>query len=240
MFRALAVVISLFVSGCAFVDYDGAAKGEFRGTLLVVWVGGRPDASLGDGKFIYVPLGDQALTFFRGSGANASPGSEVIRPEPFYTDGGSVPRSVQYIRGFNAWGYGPAYVIHDWLFVARKCMNDGGGTDEMKKLAKVTFGESARIMAETIKSLEDADDVSGPVISSVTAGPVSRRLWNETGQCEAQELTPEHKKLVRDIQRQERVRGADGLFNKLLRSTPQQPLRVGDEVVVAVARAQFN
>lgn len=240
MVRITTLLATLFLTACAFVDYDNAAEGEFRGTLLVVWVGGSPDAKLGDGQFIYVPLGDQALAFYRGADAGASPGSEVIRPEAFYTDGGSVPRSVQHIRGFNAWGYGPAYVIHDWLFVARECLNDNAGTDAMKQLAQVTFAESARIMAETIKSLEDADDVSGPVISSVTAGPVSRRLWTATGECEAQKLSEAHQKLVRDIQRQEQVRGGDGLLNKLMRSSPQEPLQVGNEVVVAVARAQFN
>jgi hypothetical protein len=38
-----------------------------------------------------------------------------------YTDGGSVPRALWGVEGFSAWEYGPAYILHDWLFQRHYC-----------------------------------------------------------------------------------------------------------------------
>jgi len=120
--RALAGWGALVLAGCASVDPDYASlmAGHFKGSLVVVWVGegGGP----GDGRFLYVPDPDDPLTFKRND--PKAPGA-VIRPGIMYTDGGSIPKIAQAFRGFSPWGYAPAYMIHDWLFVARHCLKDG-------------------------------------------------------------------------------------------------------------------
>nr|WP_249779640.1 DUF1353 domain-containing protein [Bradyrhizobium sediminis] len=34
-----------------------------------------------------------------------------------YTDGGSIPRIAQIFNGLSPWGFGPAYIVHDWIFL---------------------------------------------------------------------------------------------------------------------------
>lgn len=213
--EAVCVFVALYLAGCTPVDYAAVTRGEFQGAALVVWVGPANSSKVGDGKFLYVPLGDDALVFKRDQANNPSEGSEIIKPEAFYTDGGSIPRAVQSARGFNAWGYGPAYVIHDWLFVARKCLNDDArdgtslATDEMRKLVNMSFQESANILMETVKALLQDYDVSanetvpGPVFGAFTSGPVSRKSWRETGACKAQQLSRDHQRLVDRIRARE-------------------------------------
>ncbi len=208
---------SLLLAGCSTVGYDTVKPGSYTGAAVVVWVGAGNDAVLGDGQFLYVPVKNQELTFTRPQDGNPSSDPLTIRPEAFYTDGGSIPRSVQAFRGLNAWAYGPAYVIHDWAFVARKCLNDADEngqviddgkdliTDEMRKIKSMTFRESAVLMAETIRTLAADYDIdpglSGPLISNVTAGPISYRLWTQTGKCrELRVSNPEHLEIIADLQ----------------------------------------
>ncbi|WP_299931903.1 hypothetical protein [uncultured Pelagimonas sp.] len=194
---------------CGHVDQTKVAPGEFEGQAVVVWVGSGANSGYGDGSFIYVPIPGAELSFVRNPKANPSPGTEVITPEAFYTDGGSVPRGAQNLPGFNAWAYGPAYVIHDWAFVARKCLNDEGSvpddliTEEMRNIRNMTFVESAYLMAETIETLaleHGSDDVSKRVVPSFTAGAVTHALWQKKGVCEDQHLSPEHREIVDQIQ----------------------------------------
>ena len=176
---------------------------------MVVWVGPNTASFLGDGEFLYVPVKGRELTFVRSDAANPSGGSKTIQPRAFYTDGGSVPRLVQAAEGFNAWGYGPAYIIHDWIFVAKKCLNDANLpnhdqylNDEILKVSEMEFRESVSVMGETIKTLvrdhdiDDGDSFSGPVITNVTAGLVSRQLWNEKGKCKENQVKPKHQAVV--------------------------------------------
>jgi hypothetical protein len=43
--------------------------------------------------------------------------STAIVPETMYTDGGSVPQILWGIPGLSPWALGPAYIIHDWIFL---------------------------------------------------------------------------------------------------------------------------
>ncbi len=192
---SLAGFAAVSLCGCGSVDYDAVTRGTFSGKANLVWVAPNATALLGDGLFLYVPDPSEPLVFERHPSNDPAQGSEIITPEAFFTDGGSIPRAVQAAPGFNAWGYGPAYVIHDWVFVARKCMNYDEthastlATNEMKKLKNLSFQGSVEIMAETIKALvsdfgvANGNSLSGPIISNVTAGPVSYRLWEEDGEC---------------------------------------------------------
>ncbi|WP_415922749.1 DUF1353 domain-containing protein [Tateyamaria sp. SN6-1] len=182
-------------------------------------MGSGENSRLGNGRFLYVPVGDRALQFQRPSQDDPSK-SIVIRPEAFYTDGGSIPRIVQAFPGFAAWGYGPAYVIHDWVFVARKCLNTDrrAGTDtasaEMKKIAALTFQDSADLLAEAIKTLEAGFDVpengTGGTISSTTAGPFSLRLWRDTGPC-VDRIDPAHQAFIDQLNRPTKSVGRIGV-----------------------------
>ena len=208
--KRLALALTCALSACGSVNYDDAPAGALKGSALVLWVGSGEASALGNGKFLYVPLRDRALSFQRAGDAGAA---QIITPEAFYTDGGSIPRVVQAFPGFAAWGYGPAYIIHDWLFVARKCLNrdrrdqTNTASAEMKKLADMTFNDSAVVLAESIKTLAAEFDLpdqgagSGAIISSFTAGPVSYRLWTEVGPCENR-LDPAHQAFVDDLNAQ--------------------------------------
>ena len=210
--KRLVLCAGLALWGCASIPYDNIPRGAFSGLVMVVWVGPNTASFLGDGEFLYVPVRGRELTFSRSEAANPSGNSKVIQPQAFYTDGGSVPRLVQAAKGFNAWGYGPAYIIHDWIFVAKKCLNDAELpdhgqylTDEVLKISEMDFRESVSIMGETIKALvrdhdiDDGDSFSGPVIANVTAGPVSQRLWNEKGKCKDNQVKSEHQAVVDEL-----------------------------------------
>jgi hypothetical protein len=212
--KTFVLPIIFLASSCSFVDYSGIDKGVFRGSAIVVWAGPGSSSS-GDGRFLYVPVAGRELKFTRPESSNASGDSGTIQPEAFYTDGGSIPRSLQALSGFNAWGYGPAYVIHDWLFIARKCLNDENNdniTDEMRKIEEITFRESAIVLGETIRTLVDqydigtGDEFSGPIITSVTAGPISHKLWSEKGKCENNQVTDKyHLQIIKDLGRRQDI-----------------------------------
>lgn len=191
---------ALALVSCGRVDPAQVSRGTFSGNVHLVWIRGGENDPLGDGVFAYLPTDYDRLVFERGDSPWRSEGSEVIIPEAFYTDGGSVPRAFQGLNGFNAWAYGPAYVIHDWIFVARKCLNDEDitpelVTDEMRKVSNMKFVESAYVMAETITSLagagrpDNADNAN--LIASVTAGPRTKSLWHQKGACEKSLVSPE-------------------------------------------------
>lgn len=187
--RAALVLAALVVAGCDTTIYEQAGKGELDGSLVVMWVGeGAPAA--GDGKFVFVPLRNDPLTFAR-------PGGQVIRPGMIYTDGGSIPRIAQPLKGFSPWGYAPAYMIHDWLFVAQKCANAGAATpDEAKAVADLAFRDSAVILAEVIKTLIDTgrvgrNDVAPGAITWAVSSPVSQRLWEDSA-CPQPRISAAH------------------------------------------------
>jgi hypothetical protein len=84
-------------------------KVTLSGTLLIQW----NDES----RFIYMPDPQNGLRFQTRDGRE-------IKPSRMYTDGGSIPRVFWAVKGFSPWGYGPAYVLHDWLFHQHRCGND--------------------------------------------------------------------------------------------------------------------
>ncbi len=174
----------ILVAGCGAVDYANAPEGWFEGSLFVMWVGETEDGR-GDGKFVFVPANDP-LRFYR-----KKPGAEVemIQPGMMYTDGGSIPQLAQALKGFSPWGYTPAYMVHDWLFVAKRCWEDDQGTPEEAAAANMAFPETADVAAEAIKTLilekkVKRNDFAPEVISRVVAGPITQKLWDEPGKCE--------------------------------------------------------
>lgn len=179
----LALLFPLLLAACGHVDYGATPAGRFEGSLFVMWVG--EGGKAGDGRFVYVPNPRDPLRLVRGGDA---PSPAVIQPEMIYTDGGSIPRAGQMFNGFAPWGYAPAYMIHDWLFVARHCLTDGTPTAAEREIQGMEFHESAEIIAEAIKALIASgqvreNDVAPQVIAGAVAGPVSYGRWTVTGEC---------------------------------------------------------
>ncbi|MFN4203527.1 MAG: hypothetical protein ACK4GM_10775, partial [Tabrizicola sp.] len=140
----LALTLSSALVACANIDYGTIDEGKFSGEVAVVWL--RGTGPLGDGTFVYVPTPDRPLTFTRPEGETAG---KAITPPMMYTDGGSVPGLARAFRGFTPWNYGPAYIVHDWVFMARQCLNAGRTDPVYLALDDLTFQDSAEIIAES-------------------------------------------------------------------------------------------
>lgn len=189
-FVAFALLLAL--SACAAIDYRGAAPGRFSGSVFVMWVDEGNQS--GDGTFLFVPDPQAPLTFTR---ADAKRPGAVIRPGIMYTDGGSIPKIAQVFKGLSPWGYAPAYMIHDWLFIARHCLVDGQELERFGTLKTVDFNQSAQILAEAIQALVKArqvhkNDVAGEAITLAVDSGIARNRWDETGACAGTSVKPEH------------------------------------------------
>jgi hypothetical protein len=185
--------------------YLTAKLGRMSGSVVTMWVG--------ESKFVYVP-GRPGQTF---AFETATTG-RLIEPGLMYTDGGSIPRFAQAFQGFSPWGYGPAYIIHDWVFYGHHCYIDSGlpGQARFNDSARfsdvdgdstkphghprrhaVTFDESALILAEVIKTLIDYGQVPprtvpGELISAAVDSPIAAALWDKEGACEDGRVEPRH------------------------------------------------
>lgn len=180
------------LAACGHVNYKDAPVGRIDGSAILMWVDETHHAA-GDGTFVFVPNKDP-LVFRPGKG---SAWTQPIRPEIMYTDGGSIPAVAQALPGLSPWGYAPAYMVHDWLFVARKCLTDGQASDAEKVVDGKKFQASADIMAELVRTMFSQgmvvrNDVAGQAIASAVAGPISERLWTARGACAAQRIKPAH------------------------------------------------
>lgn len=110
--------------------YDELGTGRIEGLPTVTWNG--VDA------FIFRQNPERPFRYI-------TAGGRAIEPQIMETDGGSIPRLLQGFAKFSSWGYGPAYIIHDWLFVAEKCRY-APDTD-------FTLESAGRVMAEIMKTL---------------------------------------------------------------------------------------
>lgn len=193
--RLVLCVALLALAGCAS-PFTVAKLGRINRPVTTVWVGAD--------KFVYVPgPPGQNFTFETANGRTIAPGL-------MYTDGGSIPRVAQLFKGFSPWGFGPAYIVHDWIFYAQHCYVD---RDEPNKFhyrdevrfrdvygydgyRKIDFDRSAQILAEVIKTIVDNGEVRplnvpATLISSAVDSTFALALWNEPGACDRQRVTPE-------------------------------------------------
>lgn len=167
--KRMSIWIILFIStvaGCnAHQVYKDTPTGQFQGVVEIRWL--RPD------RFLFVPNPADPLRF-------TTAGGQVLEPKAMYTDGGSIPRIFWSVPGYSPWGIGPAYIIHDWLFMAHHCGTTG--------YEQVDFEDSARIMGESIKTLMEAhvvpkdETVFFNVVEAVKS-PIAERIWKK-GECE--------------------------------------------------------
>lgn len=198
--RRLVVSLALTsaAASCTSIDFEKLQPGSFSGTLIVMWVGPGSSSS-GDGKFVFVPDPHDRLTFIRPGGK----GNPIV-PGVMYTDGGSVPRAVQVFRGFNPWGYAPAYMVHDWIFTAHHCFVDERKDPIYTAVGDIGFKESGIILGEAIwtlmkEKLVVRDDVVAAAITAAVRSPFARKIWDGSpGACERDAVTEAH---LREIER---------------------------------------
>lgn len=110
--------------------YAELGSGQFSGRPTVQW----------NGMDSFIFLEDAAHPF-----SYRSASGRVITPKRMTTDGGSIPRLLHALRKFSPWGYGPAFVIHDWLFCAHHKNQPPDNN--------WTFEGTATALAECMKSL---------------------------------------------------------------------------------------
>ena len=208
--QALGVLALTGLAACAEVDFEDARPGEFEGAVSVYWLEQSTSASGSGGRFVYVPVPGFELRFIRPEGEVP----RIIAPGVMYTDGGSVPRVAQAFRGFSPWSYGPVYIVHDWLFAARRCVEDPEATPEQLKTRDMSFQETVDIFVETLKTLERdrrivGRDFSQETVASAIAGPISRNLWTRTDACDENRLSERDQAVVdRILQQQKTLRTA--------------------------------
>jgi hypothetical protein len=195
--RVAVLAVCLVLAGCVS-PFTTAQPSRINRPVNTVWVGAD--------TFVYVPGASPLynFTFETGNG-------RIIAPGLMYTDGGSIPRFAQIFKGFSPWGFGPAYIVHDWIFYAQHCYVDRGEPDKYLyddttrfreiygygKYPKLEFGDSADILAQVIKTIIDdgevrAENVPATLISSAVDSVFALALWNEPGACNRQRVSPEH------------------------------------------------
>ena len=224
-FIVISFIIAL-LAACGAISYDSVGAGRFKGTVIVAWVDDGSEA-LGDGRFVYIPTD---FTF----DTTLSNGKPItLTPGMIFTDGGSIPRAAQLFRGFSPWGYAPAYIVHDWLFVARRCVLDNEATSNEMIVEDLVFEDSSWLIASAIKTLIDtkrvrANDVAPRVITGAVGSPIAAARWNATGECLANDRVP------LDLQEEIRKALAAAQGPKTLRRSVPPPPGFKFEVVSTV------
>jgi hypothetical protein len=151
---------------------------EFYGTLPTGRFTGRPTVQW-NGMDSFIFLEDTATPF-----TYQTASARLIRPRTIITDGGSTPRFLHALKNFSPRGYGPAYVIHDWLFVAHR--------KSLKPDHDWRFEDTATALAESIKTLMEIGFVAADgntvkldkaedtlyLIYKAVLTPIAHDFWN--------------------------------------------------------------
>jgi len=166
MRRGYAVaLIGLLMCGCASIHYDHTHAGKLSGRLIVEWR--NPDL------FIFRPDASSPLVFVRSD-------ATAIQPGEMFTDGGSIPRPFWVFRNYSPWGYGPAFIVHDWLFHMHNCKLPG--------YEKFTLNEAAVVMSEVMKTMMETpgfdygDKSTVYLMYTAVQTPPAEEAWNN-GRC---------------------------------------------------------
>jgi len=160
----LVLTIFIVISGCASTEYRETNTAILKGALDVRWIE--------NDYFIFLANEDDPFTLVREDGTS-------IQPGPMYTDGGSIPRFLWGVKGFSPWGYAPAYIVHDWVFVAHHC---GYEPDN-----KYSFDDSVTLLKESLKAIMEKNSEYKDyfAFNSISAGvnsSIAKRLWQK-GVC---------------------------------------------------------
>jgi hypothetical protein len=207
---AAGALVLAVLACCASPRIDPNDPGALRGQLMIFWVG--------EDRFVYYPAPEDPLVYELPSSLKATTGADSIRPGIIYTDGGSIPSAVRGWAGFSPWGYGPAYIVHDWLFAAHHCivhartdLLDPDDRDEADKVRKVSFPASADILAGVIEVLIRQKVVprhgAAPrAIYSAVDSVIAKGLWDSRDPASCRQPTDvEVAKIRRAIDYQQRL-----------------------------------
>lgn len=183
-----ALILILLLAACTRDFPEDYPEASFSGRLYVLWVG-EGKGSEGDGNFVFIPDARARLTLHR-------KGARDLSPEMMYTDGGSIPRLAQVFNGLQPWGYAPAYMIHDWLFVAHHCQDKVAETPAYGQVTGMKFEETVTVMGAALRALMDArrvkhNDIAGARITWAVGGQEARRRWNDARTCKDVQVKPE-------------------------------------------------
>jgi len=164
------VLVALLPSSCTDLlygrHYDQTDTGELKGRLVVEWVD--------QDKFIFLPDQQNPLKFTRKN-------KDVIEPQRMFTDGGSIPAPLRAIKSYSPWGYAPAFIVHDWLFVMKHCKVPGYEKYDLEK--------AATIMSEVMKTVMENPKYGGPnklvhySMYEAVRSKTASEYW-DTGTCE--------------------------------------------------------
>jgi Protein of unknown function (DUF1353) len=167
-------LVALLPTSCSDLlygwHYDATDTGDLKGRLVVEWVD--------QDKFVFIPDPQNPLTFKRKSD------NDVIVPQRMYTDGGSIPAALRAFRSYSPWGYAPAFIIHDWLFVMKECKVPG--------YEKYDLDKAATIMSEVMKTVMENPKYGGPnklvhySMYEAVRSKVAQDYWDH-GRCETPE-----------------------------------------------------
>ncbi|HEX3125941.1 MAG TPA: DUF1353 domain-containing protein, partial [Thermoanaerobaculia bacterium] len=157
-------LLSLLGTGCASARYQSTKPGKLQGKLIVQWI--EPD------EFLFIPDPESPLSFIRFNGDKITPGKMM-------TDGGSIPRPLWILRSYSPWGYAPAFIVHDWLFVMKHCQIPGN--------EKYNVHDAALVLAEVMKTIMVTGKVAvdRPTLWSIYSAvnsPIAGNLWDK-GAC---------------------------------------------------------
>lgn len=168
-----AILAGLLPTACTDLfysrHYDQTNTGELKGKLIVEWVD--------QDKFIFLPDPQTPLRFTRKNG-------DLIEPQRMFTDGGTIPAPLRAIKSYSPWGYAPAFIVHDWLFVMKHCKVPG--------FEKYDLEKAATIMSEVMKTVMENPKYGGPnklvhySMYEAVRSPTAAGYWDK-GTCETPE-----------------------------------------------------
>jgi hypothetical protein len=136
--------------------YSDFPVGAFEGEPYLVWV--KPDI------FRMEPHRPR-FRFIRSTG-------EAIEPGRMFTDGGSIPRALWFIKDLSPWTYAPAFLVHDWLFD----QHHAGATDKSFEEVRDIMLEGVRTLMET--GVCESNRLVFDLIYSGIDSFVARRIWD--------------------------------------------------------------
>lgn len=152
------------------IAYDKASIGTLKGKLIVEWID--------QDTFLFHPDETDPLVFTRGN-------KEVIQPGPMHTDGGSIPTALRALKSYSPWGYAPAFIVHDWLFVMKHCKLPGYEKLNLDGAASV-MGEALKTMMES-KKYGDPDKLVHYSMVQAVRSAAAQDYWDKGKCAEAQD-----------------------------------------------------
>ena len=153
---------AVLLGGCGTFGRPREPVGTLKGTLQIEWVGAD--------RFVYRPLESDPIRY--------SVAGRMVEPGPMYTDGGSIPRIFWSQKGLSPWTYGPAYIVHDWLFNEHRCGRDVGDK-------RWSFAEANDALYDSIAILEKnrtADGGEAPRLIKLAVDRFGKAAWQK-GEC---------------------------------------------------------